>query len=1496
MRSNSKLYCGSLIAILAAGGACSSGEGPSPADSVEVVGRARQAVVQAAAMSISVPSTSDFKNVAVGAAGTLLFGDRAQLLQAAGGFAESTTTGTAKARYGFTVKVGSITAAGPVEVMNNANIAGSIRAGGAVTFGINATPTPGPASVTVSGTITSSAAVIPRALSWSVPFNLVTTSRTITTSTTLAPGSYGSVNIQSGTVTLQAGTYYIDSLTLEPNATISVNASAGPVYVYIRTSFIDHGNWSTTAPENVLLGYFGSQLLALERPFAGTVVAPNARVRFAVGGTPHTGSVFAKEVELDPDVKFTFKPFSRWDGLIPDLTKDSDCDGAPDALEVAASLNPNDPADGSLDPDADGIPSKEELVVGGNPKAADSDNDGIADPVDLIAQTDLDGDGKVHASDNCPTKTNPGQQDADGDGIGDVCDPTPTAGETTALVQLALYRSPTGDAALAPPGNFDTQRLRTDLKGLYASDASLLAFEKPFGTMSRVFEMWHPAGAHAYAISAAEKSNLLSRGYRELGTLGYFPTAAPSLGIPVQVRRFSKTIAGLESQAFATTAAAATALTSEGFTEIAAIGYGLQDQGALVKSTLVVRYKDAANHYHYRFNALSEVNRVGWTSTGRQFRVFVRSSPWTVPLYRLMNSAGVEALALASELASFQAQGYSLRGVLGHVYPATGPLENTEATQVLKRVTGTGKETVYTSNPTEIQTLLANGYTSAVALVRVVALRGLDLYREGKACVGEKSVDQRIRNAFGADNPTKRSGKTLSALATACTLKRLTSTTSNLSADEQSAKTKLGTLDPMVVQTARTQADRILSLTAAERAALLGPLKALDPGACVNPVDWKRTGPAVTQTLAGTAPGGTNGGTTGGADPRSLVKIRAPQCQGVTYAAGDRAVAGEAARAVTAVEVGAPSCGPEICSDTAVGILNPKVYGVLSGGRALPAGGALDQWAKQHPDVGVPVSGIYKNSDCSTCAASLGESCVAGQCRSYPVVANHTMIRLTGANFWDLKTARLRLTRVSTGEVLPDSDMVGLQVDPIASNAELPARCDFAPVAQGQIGVLNGPPIGCPAPCVSPFDRSIRPNEKFVEEMDVLISVPDTKVNDFYTVQVVNFNGSYIPRNEPVPFDLAELAAKGRSVHVCAGPSCTPIPSETNAACSLIGMPNCGGAVGGGWTTPPRSLSECKALRDASGDPTFQCPETPFTFVSAPAVSSIPMRVFVTADQPKFVQTRLSKVLCNSETGWHWPGDDELVVVYGGVSLPTLAVGDVEAATDVYQATMGEGDARFPEKKFTSIRSDLTDSAAAAFLFQAGEDDDIGFNMIAVTVLSAALSAGTAGLGGAAVLGIVAAGASGGVGGFIAAYTGAGHPWLDPDDFIGRDGWYANSNTVSLLGVQSHSAPLDPLASFPQTDDRRDVSKREGGKHPAVDGSCYNFNTEVLECTSASQCNGSRPLCTLGACVKSNWTDKSLPVPFNSTTDAAGTMEYMRFNGDADYEFWVSTSVTGQQF
>jgi hypothetical protein len=64
---------------------------------------------------------------------------------------------------------------------------------------------------------------------------------------------------------------------------------------------------------------------------------------------------------------------------LPVCPGDTDCDGMPDAWEVAHGLSPTDPRDALRDDDLDGLVNSEEYALGTNPSKADSDGDGYSD-------------------------------------------------------------------------------------------------------------------------------------------------------------------------------------------------------------------------------------------------------------------------------------------------------------------------------------------------------------------------------------------------------------------------------------------------------------------------------------------------------------------------------------------------------------------------------------------------------------------------------------------------------------------------------------------------------------------------------------------------------------------------------------------------------------------------------------------------------------------------------------------------------------------------------------------------------------------------------------------------------------------------------------------------------------------------------------------------------------------------------------------------------------
>jgi hypothetical protein len=92
----------------------------------------------------------------------------------------------------------------------------------------------------------------------------------------------------------------------------------------------------------------------------------------------------------------------------PSFEIDSDGDGAADWFEVLHALNPNDPADGALDTDSDGLSNAEEFRAGANPTLPDTDGDGIADAAEVNRKVN-----------NLAAPTDPAKADTDEDGLGD---------------------------------------------------------------------------------------------------------------------------------------------------------------------------------------------------------------------------------------------------------------------------------------------------------------------------------------------------------------------------------------------------------------------------------------------------------------------------------------------------------------------------------------------------------------------------------------------------------------------------------------------------------------------------------------------------------------------------------------------------------------------------------------------------------------------------------------------------------------------------------------------------------------------------------------------------------------------------------------------------------------------------------------------------------------------------------------------------------------------
>jgi hypothetical protein len=231
--------------------------------------------------------------------------DRAATRTVGGGFATLGNVGTGLVS-GVQSQTGSIITKGAVFLRDRAVVNGDIRAGGTITTQ-NLTTVTGsstqnttvslPAGRDLTGVVFPSSNAGP-----------VTLAPDATRA--LAPGAYAAVMVNSrATLTLRAGTYYFDTLDLEPQSKLNLDQSAGAVLLYVRTSIIDRGQIASVAGTAgaFVLGFAGTSAVVIETPFlAGTVIAPNGSVTIgSLGATAFTGQLFAKDIGIRPDATLT---------------------------------------------------------------------------------------------------------------------------------------------------------------------------------------------------------------------------------------------------------------------------------------------------------------------------------------------------------------------------------------------------------------------------------------------------------------------------------------------------------------------------------------------------------------------------------------------------------------------------------------------------------------------------------------------------------------------------------------------------------------------------------------------------------------------------------------------------------------------------------------------------------------------------------------------------------------------------------------------------------------------------------------------------------------------------------------------------------------------------------------------------------------------------------------------------------------------------------------
>ena len=226
---------------------------------------------------------------------SFLLDDRAQLRSVTGGFAGMLNSGTGSTRVGQDGRTAGVISRGPVTIQHRAIVAGNVVSASTVTKDSDAT---------VNGTITQNASVqLPAlpTLPTFPPANLPAFTVNASTSQTKGPGSYaGGTVLNGGTLILQSGDYFFQSLTINSGAIVRIPSTSR---VFVKNTLVLNSPFLATSGstvQSIVLGFNGTTL-NMFAVFNGTLIAPNATVVFGTGaGLSFTGSFFGRTFEVTP--------------------------------------------------------------------------------------------------------------------------------------------------------------------------------------------------------------------------------------------------------------------------------------------------------------------------------------------------------------------------------------------------------------------------------------------------------------------------------------------------------------------------------------------------------------------------------------------------------------------------------------------------------------------------------------------------------------------------------------------------------------------------------------------------------------------------------------------------------------------------------------------------------------------------------------------------------------------------------------------------------------------------------------------------------------------------------------------------------------------------------------------------------------------------------------------------------------------------------------------
>jgi hypothetical protein len=246
------------------------------------------------------PPVQANQTVTVGAGIQVSYGfqvdDRAQLRSGSTGYAALLNSGTGPTLVQQDCKLGGIISKSNVTIQHRSVVNGNVVTGGKVYPDTD---------ITITGTKTENASVLlpglPTLPSFPSPTLGGFTVNAGTTVSNKGPGSYSSVTIiNGGTLILKAGDYYFQSLTINSGAILRVTPTTR---IFVRDAMTFNSPFlasSGSTVQPIYLGFAGTSL-SIYAVFNGTLVAPNASVKFGSGtALTFTGSFFGRQFELTP--------------------------------------------------------------------------------------------------------------------------------------------------------------------------------------------------------------------------------------------------------------------------------------------------------------------------------------------------------------------------------------------------------------------------------------------------------------------------------------------------------------------------------------------------------------------------------------------------------------------------------------------------------------------------------------------------------------------------------------------------------------------------------------------------------------------------------------------------------------------------------------------------------------------------------------------------------------------------------------------------------------------------------------------------------------------------------------------------------------------------------------------------------------------------------------------------------------------------------------------